>query len=110
MEASARLNLRALCKLNLRALCNLWFPDLARLGLMPQPGASTGQTSNPRFLSTRTIIFVVDPATLARGDGMQAPPRRGALHRPSAATDRLSVAVLPQWKNGPFVSTRQGKR
>jgi len=41
---------------------------------------------------------VVDPATLARGDGMQALHAAARFIDRLPATDRLSVAVLPQWE------------
>jgi len=48
--------------------------------------------------SSRTIIFVVDPSTLARGDGMQALHAAARFIDRLPATDRVSAAVLPQWE------------
>ena len=67
-----------------------------------RPDATTGrlaeadQQSAPS--STRTIIFVVDPWTLARGNGMQALHAAARFIDRLPATDRVSVAVLPQWE------------
>lgn len=58
--------------------------------------ALPGQQSAPS--SARTIIFVVDPSTLARGDGMQTLHAAARFIDRLPATDRLSVAVLPQWE------------
>jgi hypothetical protein len=52
----------------------------------------------PALSSTRTIIFVVDPSTLARGNGMQALHAAARFIDRLPATDRVSVAVLPQWE------------
>jgi VWFA-related protein len=68
-----------------------------------QPGAVAARLNalpdqRSALASSRTIVLVVDPSTMARGDGMQALHAAARFLDRLPATDRVSVAVLPQWE------------
>ena len=62
---------------------------------VPLPGTSVQASSD---LSSRTVVLLVDPSTMKRGEGMQALHAAARFIDRTPLSDRLSVAVLPFWE------------
>ena len=63
---------------------------------VPLPVTSAHESS-PQ-LSSRTVILIVDPSTMSRGEGMQALHAAARFIDRTPPSDRISVAVLPFWE------------